>query len=428
MNRSGPRSPAGYSQRYYADRPPVRPRRRRRRTAPAAVFVILAGGVIAFAIGFMVFWALGSGIAGGKGFALRWPWSKPAVATQEIVDRYSQLDFLKLPRTVDLTTFRDLSYVPVKGIYVTSWTAGIDDYMNSFIGLCDRTELNAMVIDVKDATGYISYQPDVALAQDMKLWEKRIPDLEGILETLREHRILPIARIVCFNDPLLSQKRQDLAVQHKDGGVWKDRYGASYTNPYSHEVWEYLVQVAEDAVRRGFREIQFDYVRFPTDGVIADAVYPDKSGLPEDAIADFLQYARDRIHPLGAWVSADVFGHALDQKGDAGIGQRIEKICQSVDIVCPMIYPSHYESGSYGIDNPDVNPYDTITYATKDATRRFEGNGALYRPWLQDFAYPTPYGVTEVKAQIEAVEQQGYTEWILWDANLKYTEGALRKQ
>ncbi|NLE74467.1 MAG: putative glycoside hydrolase [Actinobacteria bacterium] len=422
MNRSGPRSP-GYSQRSYAARAA-----RRRRRGTAAVAVILAAGVIAFAVGFLVFWALGSGIAGGHGFALRWPWSKPHITSQEIVERYSQLDFLKLPRSVDLTTFRDLSYVPVKGIYVTSWTAGIDGYISPLIALCDRTELNAMVIDVKDATGYIAYQPDVAVVQEMQLWEKRIPDVEGLLGRLREHNIFPIARIVCFNDPLLAEKKLDLAVQHKDGGVWKDRYGSSYTNPYSHEVWEYLVQVAEDAVRRGFREIQFDYVRFPTDGILANAVYPDERGLPEDAIAEFLQFARDRLHPLGAWVSADVFGHALDQKGDAGIGQRLEKVCRSVDIVCPMIYPSHYESGSYGIDNPDTNPYDTVTYATRDATRRFEGNGALYRPWLQDFAYPTNYGVTEVKAQIEAVEKQGYTEWILWDPNLRYTEGALRRQ
>lgn len=402
--------------------------RRRRRAAPAAAVLVLLGGVIAFAIGFVVFWSVGSGLVGGQGISVRWPWSRAPVTAEQVVEQYTQLDFLKLPRKVDLTTFRDLSYVPVKGIYVTSWTAGIDDYINPLIALCDRTELNAMVIDVKDATGYVSYQPDVPMVKEMKLWEKRIPDLDGLMETLREHKIFPIARIVCFNDPLLSKKRPDLAVQHKDGGIWKDRYGSSYTNPYSHEVWEYLVQIAEDAVRRGFREIQFDYVRFPTDGVIADARYPGEYGLKEDAIAGFLQYARDRLHPLGAWVSADVFGHALDQKGDAGIGQRIEKVSQSVDIVCPMIYPSHYESGSYGINNPDRNPYDTVTYATKDATRRMSGHGALYRPWLQDFEYPSSYGVAEVKAQIQAVEQQGYSEWILWDPNLRYTEGALRKQ
>ncbi len=390
--------------------------------------MVLARGVVAFAIGFMVFWALGSGIAGGKGLTLRWPWSQPRTAVPEVVERYGELDFLRVPPKVDLTALRDLSYVPVKGIYVTSWTAGIEDYINPLIGLCDRTELNAMVIDVKDATGYVAYQPDVAMVREMKLWEKRIPDVEALMERLREHGIFPIARIVCFNDPLLAQKAPHLAVQHKDGGLWKDRYGASYTNPYNREVWEYLVQVAEDAVRRGFREIQFDYVRFPTDGIIADAVYPGKAGLQEDAIAAFLQYARERLHPLGAWVSADVFGHALDQKGDAGIGQRIEKVCQSVDIVCPMIYPSHYESGSYGINNPDTNPYDTVTFATKDATRRFSGNGALYRPWLQDFDFPSSYGVAEVKAQIEAVEQQGYSEWILWDPFLKYHEGALRSQ
>lgn len=398
----------------------------RRRPAPALALILLLSILAAFAFGFVVFWSLGTNLAQGRGFSFRWPTNTRVSAVVVAEKNWQAYPFLAVPPVVDLRPMRDLAYVPVKGIYVTSWTAGIDRYVDNLIALCDRTELNAMVIDVKDATGYVSYAADVGLVRDLKLWERRIPDLSALLAKLRQHRIVPIARIVCFNDPLLAKKRPDLAVQHKDGGIWKDRYGSSYTNPYSKEVWDYLVQLAEDAVRRGFREIQFDYVRFPTDGVVADARFPGAWGQRDDAIAAFLQYARERIHALGAWVSADVFGHALDHRDDAGIGQRIEKLCQSVDIVCPMIYPSHYEPGSYNLKNPDTSPYETVNFATRDATRRFAGNGALYRPWLQDFAYPTPYGVAEVKAQIQAVEQHGYTEWLLWDPDLKYTEGALR--
>ena len=381
-----------------------------------------------FALGFFLFLSLGNSLGEGRGLSLSWPWGKHEAAVAPAEKQYAELNFLQVPPQVDLLALRDLAYVPVKGIYLTSWAAGIDKYVDPLIDLCDRTELNAMVIDVKDATGYVAYQAAVPLAQELKLWEKRIPDVQALLQKLVQHGIVPIARIVCFNDPLLAQKRPDLAVAHKDGGIWKDRYGSSYTNPYSKEVWDYLVEIAEDAVRKGFREIQFDYVRFPTDGVVADARFSGAWGPQDEAVAAFLQYARGRLHKLGVWVSADVFGHALDNRGDAGIGQRIEKICQSVDIVCPMIYPSHYETGSYDLDNPDTSPYEIATFATRDATRRFEGNGALYRPWLQDFNYPSEYGVAEVKAQIQAVEQQGYTEWILWDPDLKYTEGALRTQ
>jgi len=390
--------------------------------------VVLVGGVLVFVIGFLAFWVLGSNLASGRGFALQWPSaesSAPAAEEQQRM-RATEFGFLGVPSTLDLRTFRDLSYTPVKGLYVTSWIAGINPTMDALISLVDRTELNAMVIDVKDATGAIAYEPDFPLALEEHLWEGRIRDLQGMMELLHEHQIIPIARIVCFQDPLLANARPDLAVGDVDGGVWKDNQGQAYTNPYKREVWKYLVDLAEDAAKRGFREIQFDYVRFPTDGPIDEAVFPGANGPHEDAIADFLCYARERLEPLGVWLSADVFGHALDHKGDANIGQQLEKVAKNVDIICPMIYPSHYESGSYGISNPDRNPFDIVTFATKDATRRLEGTGAVYRPWLQDFAMPSAYGVTEVKAQIKAVEEQGYSEWLLWDPRLEYQEGALR--
>ncbi len=198
-------------------------------------------------------------------------------------------------------------------------------------------------------------------------------------------------------------------------------------NPYSHEVWEYIVQVAEDAARRGFREIQFDYVRFPTDGPISEAVYPGEYCLKEDAIAGFLAYARARLEKLGVWVSADVFGIVImDTPDTATIGQKYYKVARNVDIVCPMVYPSHYYSGSYGLDNPDANPYELVTAAMKETNLRLAGTGAMGRPWLKDDNYGVDYGVEEVKAEIKAAEQQGFGEWMLWNARNEYTKGALR--
>jgi hypothetical protein len=232
---------------------------------------------------------------------------------------------------------------------------------------------------------------------------------------------------VCFNDPVLAKRQPEYAVKSKSGGNWHDKKGSSYTNPYDRRVWKYLVDLGEDAADRGFREIQFDYVRFPSDGRISDAVYPGAIGSKEDAIAKFLAYARGRLEKRGVWVSADVFGLTLFVKDDLGIGQKIEKVSTNVDIVCPMIYPSHYYAGSYNQKNPNSHPYEIITAAMKDSTKRLQGTGAIVRPWLQDFSLGgVTYGVEQVKAQIKAVEEQGYTEWLLWDPSLKYTEAALR--
>jgi len=378
--------------------------------------------LVAFGVGFFVLWSVGSWLVGGGGF----PGGPAQTSVLGSVTPPVKTDYTVEP-LVDLRAFRDLAYVPVKGLYMTSYTASSSERLASMIGIADRTEINAFVIDVKDDTGVVAYDANVDLAKEHGVVEKRIRDIDGLIAKLREHNITPIARVVCFKDSNLATKRPDLAVKSSKGGSWEDYKGLNYTNPYSHEVWEYLVQVAEDAARHGFREIQFDYVRFPSDGPISQAVYPGEYSSKEDAIAGFLAYARQRLENLGVWVSADVFGLTVYVKDDMGIGQKIEKISQNVDIVCPMPYPSHYEKGSYGLDNPNASPYETITHAMEDTRRRLAGTGAMGRPWLQDFNYGgITYGVAEVKAQIKAAEQQGFTEWILWNASNKYTEGALR--
>ena len=321
---------------------------------------------------------------------------------------------------------RDASYRPLKGIYLTGYSAASPTKLASLVKIADETEINAFVIDVKDNSGYVIYNSGAPLAKSLGLVKPQIKDIDGLIATLVKHDITPIARIVCFQDSALAKKRPDLAVKSKKtGGSFLDNKKAMYTNPYSREVWEYLVQVAEDAAKHGFREIQFDYVRFPS-GSVADAVYPGGDAPKEDAIAGFLAFARPRLEKLGVWVSADVFGIVLQVKNDGGIGQKIEKVAANVDIVCPMIYPSHYAKGSYGFANPNANPHDLMSLALKDMKARLAGTGARGRPWLQDFTLGKPaYGVTQVKAQIRAAKEQGINEWILWNASNKYTVAAL---
>jgi hypothetical protein len=167
-------------------------------------------------------------------------------------------------------------------------------------------------------------------------------------------------------------------------------------------------------------------VRFPSDGPIADAVYPGADSSKEDAIAGFLAFARARLEKLGAWVSADVFAVSVQVQDDSGIGQQFEKVAANVDVVCPMIYPSHYAKGSYGFANPNANPFGLVSAALEDTKARLAGTGARGRPWLQDFTLGSPaYGVEQVRAELKAVEDQGFDEWILWNAGNTYTVGAL---
>jgi hypothetical protein len=400
-------------------------RARRRNGAKGKVVFIGVASAVCFVAGFILLWSLGSMIVGGQGF----PWTAKADAAISPVALQAQVDH-PLEPLVDMRAFRDLSYVPVKGIYVTSYAAGSPAPLARMIAIADQTEINAFVIDITDNEGKIAYNTDVPMAKSLGLIAPHIADIDGLIATLRQHNITAIARICTFQDSALAEARPDLAVQSTKGGLWRDNKGMAYTNPYNHEVWDYEVQVAEDAARHGFREIQFDYVRFPSDGILANAKYPGAGNIKkEDAIAGFLGYAKESLEPLGVWVSADVFGLTTTVKGDSGIGQQFEKIAQNVDIVCPMVYPSHYDPGSYGIASPNASPYELVTDALKDAIPRLVGTGAMVRPWLQDFSLGgVTYGVDQVKAEIKAAEDLGFKEWLLWDPSLTYTVGALRSQ
>ena len=392
-------------------------RRAQRRPSPVLALIL---GLAFFAGGFYLFFSVGGWMRTGN---------TPAGAAQ-ISERppASAASYVFTPN-LDLRALRDLAYVPVKGIHVTADAAGSSTELPKLLALADQTEINAFVIDVKDESGHLTYAADVPLAQKLGLIVPRIKDIDGLMSTLAAHKIVPIARIVCFADDSLARKEPGWAIQSKKGGPWKNDQGAEYLNPYNRQVWEYLVEVGEDAARHGFREIQFDYVRFPSEGPLADAVYPGADMSKEDDIAAFLSFARARLEKLGVWVSADIFGLSVSVKNDMGIGQNAQKMAASVDIVSPMVYPSHYDPGSFGIKNPNGSPYQVVSQALKDAKARLAGTGALVRPWLQDFNLGSPpYGVTQVKQEIKAVEDQGYTEWILWNPSDTYTEGALGPQ
>jgi len=327
----------------------------------------------------------------------------------------------------------------VKGIYMTGNTVANEQKFNKLIELIKTTELNAVVIDVKDDDGLMTYESSLPDVQFTGANNKvRIKDIDAVLKVLRENDIYPIARIVTFKDRRAGDRYANLAIKSKSGAIWRDRHGMSWLNPYNSESWDYIVDIAEEAAVKGFREIQFDYVRFPTDGDVKAIDYGANAGKPKaEAIAEFLAYARSRLKNKGVVVSADVFGLVTTTKDDMGIGQHLESIARSVDVICPMVYPSHYGKGSYGVAEPDFEPYKIVNRSMSVAQQRIDGlqgttHKVILRPWLQDFTASylpkhKKYGPDEVRAQIKAAYDAGQSEWLLWNAGNNYTSGALIK-
>ncbi len=320
----------------------------------------------------------------------------------------------------------------VRGIYLNAWASGSPRRSAALIEKALRTELNTFVIDVKDASGYVSYTTDVPLAAEVGAdTDLRIRNIRSLLERLREAEIYPVARIVVFKDPLLSGERPDLAVQDEEGGAWIDGAGHAWVNPYHEDVWAYNIALAREAAEAGFAEVQWDYVRFPDRPAseMESAVFPGSERLTRSAaIRAFLERARDELSDLDVVLSADVFGVTTTFRHDVGIGQVWEDVVDVVDAVLPMVYPSHYWKGSYGFDEPNAYPYEVVSRALKDAvdrSREVPGAGDLI-PWLQDFTLGSPrYGPAEVRAQIQAAHDLGVESWILWNASSRYTEEAL---
>ena len=436
----------------------------------------------------------------------------------------------------DAATVKELNRVKVKGIYVSGPKAGTAG-MDNLIALVDRTELNALVIDVKNDDGYLTCELDVPLAEQIGSEKHYIKDLPTLVQTCKEKNIYLIARVVAFKDPILAEKMPEWSLHNSDGSIFRDKSGLAWVNPYRKEVWEYLASVGEAAIKAGFDEVQYDYVRFSTDSRMKQVDFGDstKGRTKTEAISGFTLYASERIHAAGGRISADVYGVVIDSEEDQQIvGQNYVEMSRSLDAISPMIYPSHYGPYNYQIPVPDAQPYDTVLAAMQaskmvlagldpktgkkpvsadvsgndavdaaiaggeavsgnnaadaaadskstSGTTAVSGNDAAQdaedaqaadgaqaaadaqaaedaaaktfalskeeiaqldpttgvqatvRPWLQDFTATwvkghISYGPEEIRAQIQAVYDAGYEEWILWNAANRYTEGGLLTQ
>ncbi|HSJ63596.1 MAG TPA: putative glycoside hydrolase [Gemmatimonadaceae bacterium] len=315
----------------------------------------------------------------------------------------------------------------VRGLYVNRWAAQSAARMRSLIAIADSTEINGFVIDLKDEFG-LNYASADSLVRRNAGNGGTIPRLGALLDTLHAHGILPIARIVVFKDSVAARVNAGHTIRRPDGGAWRDKEGLAWVNPYDREIWEYNIRVAEEAVRLGFPEIQFDYIRFPEPyASLPKQVFPGaEPGLTKPKVlAAFLDEACGRIRKLGGRCTADIFGLVTTVPGALEIGQSWEELARVTDVLLPMVYPSHYPRGAFGLDRPNAQPYEVIKTAIARARERNEAlglpAGEQVRPWLQAFSLgQPPYEAHHVREQIRGVYDAGYRGWILWHPGTKY--------
>lgn len=331
----------------------------------------------------------------------------------------------------------------VKGIFLTGGSA-TGESMNQLTDLLNTTELNSMVIDVKDDDGTMVMDLD-SDHEYVQQFTRNYVDAEALMHHLEENDIYPIARIVVFKDSRLANERPDLSFTDENGEVWSNNVGASFLNPYEREVWEYNVEVAKQAAALGFQDIQFDYVRFPEGfGSMDEQLTYSRGDYGEsssdnvqqrvDAVTDFIAYARKELEPYGVDLSVDIFGYAALVQEEPNIGQSFTRISENVDVISSMIYPSHWGPGNLGIARPDLEPYNLVyNYmdVENEVLAELGEDRPRSRPWIQDFTASylgagnyMQYGDHEVSEQIRALHEQGVEEFLLWNAASNYSEGA----
>ena len=321
----------------------------------------------------------------------------------------------------------------VHGVYLNGWVFGSERFYD-LVRLADTTEVNSFVIDVKDDRGYLTYPSAVPTAIEVGAnRQARARDTRQRLALLHQHGIYAIARIVVAKDPLLAVNKPGWGVRSTLGGFWQDRIGTRWVDAYNDSVWTYAADLAREAVLTGFDEIQFDYLRFPDEPrvLLSQAIFPAK--LPgetqRDAIRRNVGLLRRRTADLGVPFTLDIFGLTTSADDDLGIGQVWEDLSSQADVVLPMVYPSHYRAGAYGITSPNREPYRIVHRALEDALRKSAAlpRAARIRPYLQAFTiYRVRYSASEVRAQIRAAEELGIGDWVLWNSSGVYPAAALR--
>jgi hypothetical protein len=369
--------------------------RRRKRLRRAG----LAGALLAFAAGIV----LGASYITGEDAAVK--------SVQPVMLKTKTDPMPRAPREI-------------RGVHLTMGLASVEGKLSEYLAL-RAYGLNTLELDVKDENGSIGFtSPNLPqLARDVGAAGLHY-DGTGAARAAEEAGVYLIGRVVAFADPTLGPAQTGLALQWPDGTAWRDPAGLAWLNPYDRRVWQYVVDVAAAAAKVGFDEIQFDYVRFPSDGDLESIVYPMSRREPKErTIERFLAYASRRLKPLGVRVSADLFGLAATR--DLGVGQSPKRLGRHLDAIYPMVYPSHYVPGEYHLTDPEAFPGRTVAASIADYQKAVRGMNVRIVPWLQDFSLSRTYGLDEVTDQVDAARRAKAGGFMLWNPLGVYTQEAL---
>lgn len=316
-------------------------------------------------------------------------------------------------------------YPVVRALYLNRFAAQSMRKFRYLLAIADSTEINGFVVDMKDEFG-LNYRSTKPALRKNEGQHGVVPSVRALVDSMKAHGVVPIARVVAFKDPIAATSNPGWTIKREDGSQWLDKEGLAWVSAHNKEVWEYNLAVAEELVALGFEEIQWDYVRFPEPyRSLPKQVFPGATVSKPEALSEFLKVANERLHKVGARNTADVFGLVTTVKGPLEIGQWWEKISPHVDVVLPMVYPSHYPRGAFGIDRPNAEPYKVLRTALDTARVRDERLGITraehVRPWIQAFSLGQPkYGPAEITAQKQAIYDVGYKGWVLWSPGSHY--------
>ena len=309
-----------------------------------------------------------------------------------------------------------------KAVYLTGYhSIASRSFREKIYKMIEETELNSIVFDVKDDSGFIDYDCNLPEALESGA-VKNYYDLDEILREFEERDIYSIVRFVAFKDNVLPRMRPELAVINKDTGGPITLEGSTWVDIYNQQAWDYYIAIIRDLAARGVDEVQFDYIRAPSRGNLGSAVYPGNvDGLDKvHAISGFLKRVQQETAGLEIKISADVFGWVFITENDQGIGQLIEEMAPYLDYIYPMAYPSHYNRHFMGFDDAEAHPYEVVRRTLEKGIARIGHLDCMIVPWIQAFSYDLTYTETEILAQVRATEDVGIEGFLFWNAANKY--------
>jgi hypothetical protein len=337
---------------------------------------------------------------------------------------YKQQSISKSVNTVFMEPFQP------KALYVSFWAAGSSKYMNRIFELAKTTEINTVILDIKNEYGKLIYKTDVPLAKEIGAHNERtIRDIKAFIQKLKAHDLYVIGRVVVFKDEALAKARESFALKDANGTIWINNEKLAWVDPFETQVHDYVAKIAADAASKGFDEINFDYVRFPLRKHLS---YQKKLNQKNrvQAISDFLTTANKALQPYNVYTSVDTYGYVCWNDNDTNIGHTIESLSKHADYIAPMLYPSGFGVGILGYKDPTDHPYEIINASINEALNKSNVSASRFRPWLQSFK---DYGFDrkffrskEVSEQIKGAEHAACSGWMLWNPSSRFSSRGLQ--